>query len=349
MVSRRLLIAVLALVTFFIFRSFHIPSGHAAGEIVRFTSAPSTLPRGGSASAVEEGKFWIGLSYTADFGTTWVQRVPPSITPPKFLPDLQPTKFISEKRGWLTGFNHVWATGDGGHTWSIRFDGRPFAFAFSKKGNGWTAVGDHDEIRNYITQDWGETWHECGKRWHVPAYAPYVSAVLLDSGTGWTLIAQYDDRELGLEQGVAKTEDGGCTWQPIWWNSSAAGPNRLGDLSFSDTTFGWLSSINEGPLLETRDGGVTWQSIPLPDPNFITANSFITRDGEGFVDGYTRSEPAGGSGFYFTANRGQSWQPVPKDDFVRNRNLAKLIPASWNDAAVRRMYILQEQKKSTGR
>jgi photosystem II stability/assembly factor-like uncharacterized protein len=324
---------------------------HAATQIVRFGSSEANMPSGGAASAVGFGKIWIGLTYTADSGRSWVKRIPPPLATSMFRgepAEIQHTYFVSETRGWLTGLHHIWATSDGGQTWSIRFDGRPFGFAFSVGGSGWTASGNKDEIRNYVTADRGATWHECGEAWYMPTYAPYVSAYFIDSKRGWTVIARYNDLELSIEQGVAKTEDGGCTWKPIWWRPSG-NPDSLSNITFIDANTGWLASTNRSPLFATIDGGLTWTQVPLPTPRFTSYSAYLINRGEGFVYGDAENQSAFESGIYFTMDGGLTWSGVSVNDLIKNHNLAKRIPTSWTDAAVRRMNLIRKQSKTAGK
>jgi photosystem II stability/assembly factor-like uncharacterized protein len=345
------LMAVVSVSTGFLFQLGSGRIARGATQIVEFGSSEATIPSGGTASVVGFGKIWIGLTYTADNGHSWVKRVPPPLATPLFRSEpteSQHTQFVSETRGWLTGLHHIWATSDGGQTWSIRFDGRPFGFAFSAGGAGWTASGDKEEIRNYVTADKGATWHECGEAWHMLTYAPYVSAYFLDSRLGWALIAKYNDLELSIEQGIAKTEDGGCTWKPIWWRPSG-NPDSLSNLTFVDANAGWLASTNRSPLFATIDGGVTWTTVPLPAPRFTSYSAYLINRGEGFIYGDAENQSAFQSGIYFTKDSGLSWSGVTIDDLINNQDLAKRIPPSWTDAAVRRMYAIRQQFKSAGK
>jgi len=97
---------------------------------------------------------------------------------------------------------------------------------------------------------------------------------------------------------VARSDDGGRTW-----TTSRIEGVRFSDIEFIDARRGWATA--NGDLLETTDGGVTWQSRldrvpreiaePVAQLPFFEAVSFADDD-HGIVAGYT-----GPFGFILTA------------------------------------------------
>ena len=278
---------------------------------------------------------WIGLTYTADGGDSWLSRLPPTSAAADFdlgaPPYAASTFFVTAARGWLTGLRSVWSTNDGGLTWRRDLPGHLHAVAM-KGPRGWMGAGDGRVVENYTTDDFGATWKPCGYPWHPSEAAPWSSASFLDAAIGWVTIASYNERELPYLGGVAKTVDGGCTWNVLWRDRGAAAENLAG-IQFVDSTFGWLFA-SYGRLLQTTDGGSHWKSVPLPNEWRLEGAFLISR-----TKGWILGSPGSGSGLCYTTDGGAHWHDVSKQEIRRGGGLASELPARWADGFVRALQL----------
>ena len=250
----------------------------AADGAVRFSSAPTETPVTGAAvSVIDDRQIWVGLAYTEDGGATWVARHPPATSALEFDesgPDYGAhTHFITAEKGWLGGLRSIWRTDDGGLSWRAQLPGSRYWMAFAGS-SGWLAAGDGNAVENYRTEDVGETWKKCGEPWVLSRAAPWSWASFLDPNDGWITIGSYNDRQLPFRGGVARTMDGGCTWEALWHDDDPS--ENLGSIQFVAGGFGWLFSFH-GRLLETGDGGSHWTPVALPPSWFIEDAYLVSR------------------------------------------------------------------------
>ena len=239
--------------------------------------------------AGEAGAVAYALARTADGGRTWSIAPLALFAPgdPAALAGAVSLYFLDRHTGWLavrraTSSNFrlgsLFQTSDGGDTWT-RLPlpgGGPVYFATAK--TGWTAGGAAgDEL--YRTVDGGRTWQrqtvgslpaEAGQErlYQLPAFDNPRQGVLP------VLVAT--DEQSRVE--FYATADGGQTWQP----TPTAGPDRLpagvGELAMATSQVGWARLMSgqctpPGParrcdveieLLQTSDGGQSWQRLSLP-------------------------------------------------------------------------------------
>jgi hypothetical protein len=305
----------------------------AAGEVVRFSAVPFLTPNGPTVSIVDSTHAWVGLVNTSDGGMSWSARVPDAVEPWRFslsAPDQQLTNFATERRGWLS-WRSVWQTEDAGATWIRLFDGHVRDLAFSTGGSGWMAVGGDGNFRSYVTDDSGKTWRSCGDEHPYSGGAPMGSASFVDRATGWTTFAKLNSRDLAIPpQGVARTTDGGCSWTPVWWNFQTM-PYPMGDIVFVDDLTGWLTILNGGGLFRTRDGGKSWNHLPLPNADFNLGSAYPVDGTRGWVLGSWAEEPKENSGIYYTEDSGSHWVSLSSADLRSKTGLASRIPIAWTD------------------
>jgi len=295
---------------------FVLGFGQSLPSPVRFSSEPVQVPNIYAISVIDPQHLWVDLAFSSDGGGSWTRYIPP--VSDQFDPHFVTSHFVTSRRGWLNGTRYIWQTNDGGSTWSPLFAGHFHMIGFS--GNsGYMAVGDDESARNYITRNGGETWSACGS-WQLRQVAPLASVSFVSDRKGWITVARYDERRRPIDQGVAKTEDGGCTWTTLWWNP---GPGeRLGPIRFVDETFGWLG-IDRGRLLVTRDGGEHWQTIQLPGPEFYLEDTYLIDRQRGWISGSPRP------GLYYTIDSGRHWRLVSESDVRTRRGAAQNIPPLW--------------------
>jgi photosystem II stability/assembly factor-like uncharacterized protein len=308
-------------------------------QVVRFTAQAVASPGPGNIPVIDSQHIWVGLSYTADGGSSWTGRFPPpGHTPYLFDPDIeqssdQHTRFITADRGFLGGPTGVWATQDGGMTWSMAFDNYAAIQALAHSGEHvWMAVGDEHSARNYISDDLGKSWHPCGAEWKYSVAAPHISSFLLNSLKGWAVVAKYDSPGRHTKMGVARTQDGGCSWTILWW---APATDILGDIRFVDRNFGWMAASD---LRETRDGGIHWRSIRLPRSDFSLEGAYPVDTNRGWVIG----SPA--PNLYETVDGGIHWRAVSDSDLRLDQGAARELPPSWGAGTLMKIQAGHDQR-----
>jgi len=304
-----------------------------AEDSVMFVSQSVERPVTGAVSAVGSRSAWVGLAYTEDGGASWRGWQPPPSDRRMFDSGAPPfaasTFFVTSERGWLSGLDSVWMTGDKGSTWHRQLPGRMQSM-FLAGGSGWLAAGRGGAVLNYTSSDDGRSWRECGAPWEPTKVAPLGSASFVDAMNGWITVASFTARGLPNLGGVARTSDGGCTWRVLWWDSENVGESeRLREVQFVDANRGWLSA-SYGRLFETADGGKTWKAVALPQ-NLRLESAYR----EDLRMGWILGSGTNGSGFYYTKDGGENWQGVLAREIRKDEGLARDIPKKWGAGFLR--------------
>ena len=132
---------------------------------------------------------------------------------------------------------------------------------FNKKEGIACAATDEDiEKSNALilkTADGGETWqkvYQSNRLFETTWKAAFPSREI-----GYVTIQSYNTDTLVKQQRIAKTTDGGNTWQEIDLVKDNAA--REFGIGFTDDNNGFVGTMNSG--YETKDGGKTWQKIDL--------------------------------------------------------------------------------------
>jgi len=239
--------------------------------------------------------------------------------------------FVSEKTGWVVGDGGtILHTENAGKTWQRQLSGVAINLTdifFRDETTGWALGGgtkgadlrdlqNPDEMVLLHTADGGRTWE---RQSGVNALAVYF----LNAKQGW-LVGNYGE--------VSRSDDGGKTWQKTARPESILGTAPQSSdfvFAFTGVTFinndeGWLIGNNYGDsisyiggLFHTRDGGKSWERIPLSIVNSESAVAGTLRDVH-FTDqqhGVISAEVAAGGGrkalLLRTSDGGQTWQEQP--------------------------------------
>ena len=274
--------------------------------------------------------------YTADGGRTWiVQRS--SASPGANGRSPRQLQFLDAQTGWVLfdgGFLH--RTTDGGRTWQA-IEVKPYrpngtAVAYLKRFQMLSSLigfGLNDDGEVLLrTTDGGLTWRTSPIQ---SGHVFYVEMSFLDAKQGWVS---------GNGPRLAKTDNGGQSWQALppsrpnganrlqfrseqtgWfleakalqvyrtldsgqsWQACGAVPNdaEINDVFFLTLDLGWAASDN-GIVLRTTDGCVSWQAIQTP-----LSYSMLTVH---FVDAQNGWAAGTENGVAKTADGGLTWTPV---------------------------------------
>jgi photosystem II stability/assembly factor-like uncharacterized protein len=155
---------------------------------------------------------------------------------------------------------------DGGQSWtsqSLYQEAKMlFDIVMQDKNNGIACAASSEDISTsnaliLKTSDGGNTWQKVYQSarpfettWKVSFPTPNV---------GYATIQSYNPDPSVKQQRIAKTTDGGNTWQEINLVEDA-GAREFG-IGFINENHGFVGTVNSG--FETKDGGKTWTKIDL--------------------------------------------------------------------------------------
>lgn len=233
------------------------------------------------------------IIYTSDGGKTWIKQD----SPVSYF--LMGVCFMDPKRGWVvTERTNILYTDDGGKTWQVQFSDEDYilkSVSFCDEYNGW-AVGEYGYI--YHTKDGGNTWeHQAGEFGLSEETGDVIGGyylfdvVAIDPDTAWVS---------GIDGYVAKTTDGGVTWEQV---KVGLPKTPLFDVALSNA--GPLVIGGDGTLLCSFNGGHNFHaSRTEPSIKYGWIYGIGPKGGSGFV--------AVGSGgwIYITDSKVKSWQKV---------------------------------------
>lgn len=235
------------------------------------TGTPPPALSGGLAFATpQEGLAALragGVLGTSDGGRSWGVLDPGG-------PRFQYLTYPAAGRAYGLTFGHVlWATADGGHTWTQVRAFTPSTAAFSQGLDftsadvGWVAVG----ATLYTTADGGSHWATHAAPCPAGFSSPVPGGASLAFATarkGWAFAGA---------AGSWETTDGGETWRPAvgWMPAPTFG-------GFAGGARGWAVGVDDcaagactGDVLLSTDGGSAWRAIAFAPPTSQAAPSFV--------------------------------------------------------------------------
>ena len=224
------------------------------------------------------------LLHTADGGESWeVQQPGTSIY-------LAGVDFVDIHNGWIVGGSFddsfVARTRDGGRTWTREMEEVLDPHSYPE------SVAFLDTLVGWVPADW-KLFHtmDGGMSWVIQPSPPR---------TGWTQLmgVQFLDAQAGWVIGwprggvnqtyIARTMDGGNSWEDLAYKVGVGPFNGLFDLDFVDRECGWIVG-DTGLIWHTEDGGDTWE-LQGTRPDYIFSKDwfygvdFVNRE-EGWIVG----------------------------------------------------------------
>ncbi len=123
------------------------------------------------------------------------------------------------------------------------------------------AVGSRGHI--LLSEDQGESWRQA----EVPTRSGLNAVHFHDRNLGWAV---------GHDGVIVRTQDGGTTWERVFWVPEDENP--LMDVWFSNADEGFAIGAY-GSFFETFDGGTTWTSRYISEDDFHL-NQIVPAGGE---------------------------------------------------------------------
>lgn len=234
----------------------------------------------------------------------------------------------SPESGGMPPFIQVWKTNDGGGTWSYAsidtsvVSGEafsPYFLNFADTQHGWLMVylGSgmmHAYVALFMTTDGGATWTDILDPFtenDIQSFSK-TGMIFVDPQTGWLT---RDAQGVDTTPHIFRTTDSGVTWTRLDLPTPANVPNLYDSYacgSYSPNAFSVLSvtvamkcldlatyKIEKDYVYFTSDGGITWQTYPLPADYSL---------GKGLYFFSPQSGLALGHKIYKTTDGGQTWK-----------------------------------------
>jgi photosystem II stability/assembly factor-like uncharacterized protein len=272
------------------------------GQTWRDVTPPQPVP--------DAGDEITALGYFMDATTAWVAYGPPM------------------ESGGMPPYIQVWKTTDGGGTWfyasidTSPVSGEafsPYFLNFADVQHGWLMVYlgagmMHAYVAIFMTSDGGATWTDIMDPYtgnDIQSF-PKTGMVFVDPQTGWLT---RDAQDVDPTPHIFRTADGGVTWTRLDLPAPADAPNLYDSHAcgtYSPNAFSALSvtvamkcldtatfKIEKDYAYFTGDGGITWNTYPLPA-------DYTLGEGLDFIS--PQIGLALGRKIYKTSDGGQTWK-----------------------------------------
>ena len=173
-------------------------------------------------------------------GASGTQSCPSSLPGTGTVPPQPNLRFVSTRRGYVSGPSGVFTTADGGASWQRSYAGAAGDMDFVGRLSGWAIT----PTGLVATTDGGRCWRAL-----PPPPEPLSSVDFVDTSVGWAITAAEDGRSTS----VLTTDDGGAHWHPV------AAPAHPRSVCFSNRADGYLGAT--GSVFSTADGGRIWSRV----------------------------------------------------------------------------------------
>ena len=173
---------------------------------------------------------------------------------------------IIHAAGRVGGPGFVMRSLDGGESWKVldlsQQVGPILDIKFFDENNGLVFAGTDANVEKsnaliLQTRDGGATWkkvYQSTRPFEITWKASFPTRK-----TGYVTVQSYDPDKSVLKRVVAKTTDGGNTWQEIPLVEDYA--VRQFGIAFADEQTGWVGTSTTG--FQTVDGGATWSRVEM--------------------------------------------------------------------------------------
>lgn len=174
--------------------------------------------------------------------------------------DLCDVHFPTASVGYAIGTDgHIIKSIDGGETWTkqiIQYSNNLHRVRFRDARTGWI-IGEKGLILH--TTDGGETWAQ-----QTSNSREHLKGIDFIGTTGICVV--------GENQAILLTNDEGYNWESIIHETRLE--YSFDDVFFSDDKHGWICGVTysnfTGILLQTSNGGMTWEEMNNPSMNFYS-------------------------------------------------------------------------------
>lgn len=212
------------------------------------------------------------IIHTEDGGKTWEKQTSPL---GYFLMGVH---FVNDQKGWIvTERTTILYTENAGEKWQFQFSDEDFTLkrvSFCDELHGW-AVGEFGYI--YYTDNGGRTWqHQAGyfdisdETGEMVGENFLFDVIAVDPRTSWVA---------GIDGYVAKTVDGGATWQKMM---NGVPKTHLFSINLDEQ--GTILIGGNALLLHSSDGGETFRAVGTEPPmTYGWIYQIASRGAAGFV------------------------------------------------------------------
>lgn len=191
------------------------------------------------------------LDWTRDGGRTWHWTIPDGCC--------GQVSFLTPSRGWFLGRSQLFATSDGGSTWT-RAARTPFSYGTPTFVDARHGVAVVPKTGLYRTADGGRRWRAVRLAGR-PDVLPNVAAF------GKRLVVPAERAAPDPRLVVYVSEDGGATWQarpaPAWW-TPLIGSNDASEFSAASSTVWFAAGWRK--LAVSTDAGRSWRQVRVDLP-----------------------------------------------------------------------------------
>ncbi|MGA8015230.1 MAG: YCF48-related protein [Candidatus Dormiibacterota bacterium] len=202
---------------------------------------------------------------------------------------------VSANQCWaVTQQGTIWATSDGGDTWTEQSapGQQLFAVDFINASDGWAVGGNKENI--YGTVNGGTTWTSL----HSHPGATFYGVEFANANDGWVV---------GSGGTIWASTDGGATW-----TAQTSGTNQqLNAISCASASQCWAVG-NQGVILSTSDGGAVWSAqasgVTGPGPGAANLTAiFCVSATQCWAVGDATGGPGGSGTILATTDGGTTW------------------------------------------